>query len=208
MKMDFIWYPLLADLARPLLIGKYIKKIVNLPGEIVECGVYKGSSAIRFATFREILESQNSRKLIAFDAFGAFPPSSLAEDKAFIKEFEDIGGVGISRKDLVKSFTAKAFKNYEFIEGDILYTVPQYAEIHKELKIALLHIDVDVYDPTRIILETLFDKIVPGGILMLDDYGTVYGETKAMDEFFARNNIKYQMEKLSFYKIPVFFIKK
>jgi hypothetical protein len=50
-------------------------------------------------------------------------------------------------------------------------------------KIALLHIDVDVYDPTKVILESLWHRVVKGGILMLDDYGTVAGETGAVDNF-------------------------
>jgi len=49
------------------------KKIVHVPGDIVECGVFKGGSLIQFASFRELLENEKSRKIIGFDAFGSFP---------------------------------------------------------------------------------------------------------------------------------------
>ena len=49
------------------------KKIVNLPGDVVELGVFKGNSLIQFATFRELLENENSRKIIGFDIFDKFP---------------------------------------------------------------------------------------------------------------------------------------
>ena len=115
---------------------------------------------------------------------------------------------GHPQEELVKCFAAKYFGNYELIKGDILETVPRYANEHKELKIVLLHIDVDMYAPSRVILEQLFDRIVPGGLLVLDDYGTVYGETKAVDEFLKKNGLALRLEKLPFYKIPVFLVKK
>ena len=49
------------------------KKIVHLPGDVVELGVFKGNSLIQFATFRSLLENDKSRKIIGFDAFGTFP---------------------------------------------------------------------------------------------------------------------------------------
>ena len=49
------------------------KRILNLPGDVVELGVFKGSSFIQWATFRELLENEKSRKLIGFDTFGEFP---------------------------------------------------------------------------------------------------------------------------------------
>jgi hypothetical protein len=53
------------------------KKIVSLPGDVVECGVFKGSSLIRFLTFREILENYNSRKIYGFDVLENFPKQKI-----------------------------------------------------------------------------------------------------------------------------------
>jgi hypothetical protein len=188
----------------PKLLAHYelYKSIINLPGEIIECGVYKGASLMRFLTFREALESSYSRKIIGFDAFGKFPLQENTADNKFIKRFEEESGDGISKEELDEFIKRKKIENYELIKGDILETIPKYLETHPELKIALLHIDVDVYEPTKVILENLFSRVVKQGIIILDDYGTVDGETRAVDEFFSERNIK--IEKMPLSHVPSF----
>jgi hypothetical protein len=195
-------------LAKMLAHYELYKTIVGLPGHIVECGVYKGASFLRFATFREILESPHSRKIVGFDAFGLFPDSNEdADNKAFIRRFSVEGGDGISRESFMEVLAHKGFKNFELIEGDICLTVPQYLANHPELKIALLHVDVDVYQPTRVILEQLFDRVVKGGLVVFDDYGTVAGETRAIDEFLEKRQEEPLIEKLPISHIPAYIRK-
>jgi len=193
-------------LSKVLAHYELYKSIINLPGEVVECGVYKGASLIRFATFREALENQYSRKIIAFDAFGKFPEQDDNDDIEFVKQFESGGGNGISADELKAVFAHKAFENFEIIQGDIVETLPKYASEHPELKIALLHIDVDVYKPSKVILEHLYDKVVKGGAIIFDDYGTVAGETKAVDEYCGEKEMV--IEKLPISHLPAFVRKK
>lgn len=190
----------------PKRIGKLLahyelyKRICNLPGEVVECGVFKGASLIRFATFRNLLESAYSRKVIGFDAFGKFPSQDEQDDSDFIQAFESEAGDGISVNELEGFLQHKGFDNFELIQGDILSTVPEYVKKHPELKVSLLHIDVDVYAPSLTILENLYPRMVSGGIIVLDDYGTVSGETRAVDEFFSDKNVS--IRKLPCSHIP------
>lgn len=193
-------------------IGKFLnhleiyRKITNLPGDILEFGVYKGSSFARLIAFRDLLETQASRRVVGFDAFGKFPSEvELSTDKDFIDQFEGAGGYGISDQELREHLERKGTGNFELVKGDILKTIPQFLLDNPSLKIALLHIDVDVYEPSKVILETLWERIVPGGILMLDDYGTVEGETKAVDDFFAGKN--KTIHKPPYYHIPSYIIK-
>lgn len=181
-------------------------KIVDLPGDIVEFGVYKGTSLVRLMSFRNLLENESSRKVYGFDIFGKFPDVlELASDKDFVERFETQGGFGISKQELEMHLRTKGFSNFELIAGDIMQTLPEFVSGHKAEKIALLHIDVDVYEPSKMILETLWERVVKGGILMLDDYGTVEGETKAVDEFFSGNNAT--IRKPRFNHIPSYIIK-
>jgi hypothetical protein len=183
------------------------KNILDIPGEVLEFGVYKGTSIVRLLSFRNLLETEYSRKVIGFDVFGKFPNNLMLDsDKQFVERFENEGGDGISKTELESHLNEKGFKNFSLIEGNILDTLPEYINKNPHLKISLLHIDVDVYEPTKVILTTLWDRIVKGGILMLDDYGAVAGETKAVDEFFACQNI--QIDKPRFYHIPVYIVKK
>ena len=93
-------------LAKMLAHYELYKSIVALPGHIIECGVYKGNSFIRFCTFREIIESPYSRKIIGFDAFGKFPEPESADDKKFVEGFEREGGYGIFNGKIAGSIIA------------------------------------------------------------------------------------------------------
>ena len=195
-------------LSKMLAQYELYKTIVGLPGHIVECGVYKGASFLRLATFREILESPHSRKIIGFDAFGRFPEAMADQnDRDFIGQFSAEGGDGISRSSFIEVLSHKGFENFELIEGDICSTVPEYVVDHPELKIALLHIDVDVYQPARVILDQLFDRVVRHGLVVLDDYGVVAGETLAVDEFLQRTPPGWLVEKLSISHRPAYIRK-
>lgn len=181
-------------------------RILDLPGDILEFGVYKGCSLIRLMSYRNLLENDFSRSIYGFDVFGKFPDDlSLKNDQKFVKEFEKEGGHGICSKQLEFFLNQKGFQNYELIKGNIFDTIPRFIEENPAQKIALLHIDIDVYEPTKFILENFWDKLVSGGILMLDDYGMVEGETKAVDEFFTGKNIQIHKPKYNY--IPAFIIK-
>lgn len=200
---------LTSDLTRiPKMLAHYelYKSIINLPGHVVECGVFKGASLIRFCTYREVLESPFSRRIIGFDVFGKFPEQTDDNDQEFVERFEGAAGHGLSVEELESVFSHKGFKNYELIKGDLTDTIPDYIYNHPELKISLLHIDVDVYKPSVTILNHLFDKVVSGGLIVFDDFGTVFGETRAVDEFFSEKDVI--IEKLPISHIPSFIRKK
>ncbi|CEN83850.1 CalS11 [[Clostridium] sordellii] len=181
------------------------KKIVNIPGEVLEFGVYKGASIIRFATYRELLENTYSRKIIGFDIFGEFPKTDNDDDNKFIQRFEEQGGNGISKEALEDFIKHKKINNIELIKGNVFDTLDEFLEKNKQIKISLLHLDLNVYKPTKFILEKLYERMIPGGIIVFDDYGTVKGATDAIDEFLKEKNKK--IEKLSLCYIPSFVVK-
>lgn len=181
------------------------KRILTLPGEIVECGIFKGNSFFRLAHFRNILETQHSRKIIGFDAFGSFPPTAFQADQILREDFISEAGDGISIEEMKKILTHKRIYNYELIQGDINHTLPAYSQRNPQLKIAFLHIDTDIYEPAVTILENFYDKVVRGGVIAFDDYGTFPGETKAVDDFLLAH--KVQIQKLPLAHIPSFIIK-
>ena len=177
-------------------------------GEIVECGVFKGASLSRFAMFRELFESHDTRKIIGFDIFGKFPKTKFKADfKKRTKFIDEAGLQSISKEQLIKVLKNKGvYKNIELVKGDITKTIPKYLEKNPELRISLLNLDTDIYEPAVTILEYLYPRIVKGGILILDDYGVFPGETKAVDEYFTTKKI--EIKKFSFSKSPSYIIKK
>ena len=183
------------------------KMIKEVPGEIVECGVFKGASFLRFAMFREIFGNPFSKKIIGFDTFGKFPETNFQDDKKARNKFIDSAGEdSISKDQLFQILNQKNLNRHlNLIEGDITKTVPDYVKTNPELKISLLNLDTDIYEPAVSILENLYPRITKGGILMLDDYGTHPGETKAVDEYFQNKNI--EIKKFPFAMTPCYIIK-
>lgn len=180
--------------AEPRRLSKFIthleffKMTSDLRGEIVELGVFRGNSLFRWIKFRDLLENTYSRKIIAFDMFGNFPETNFNADKEKRKEFieETNGGTGISYDELKYLLkTQNLEKNVDLIKGDITKTLQLYVEKNPQLKISLLHIDVDLYEATKIGLELLFPYVVKGGIIIFDDYGAFPGANKAIDDFFG-----------------------
>ena len=168
------------------------RKVSGLAGDIVECGVFKGASLSRFIKFRSLLENPFSKKIVAFDTFGEFPEATYGPDvkkrELFVKE---AGSVSIDRESLIGILEKLNLnQNVELVKGDILETVPRYVADNPHLKISLLHIDVDLYEPTKVCLERLCPLVVEGGIVILDDFGAFAGANKAIDEYFADQDIE------------------
>lgn len=194
-------------------IGKIIahyelfKSAADIPGAIVEAGVFKAAAFTRFAAFRELCANPYSKKLIGFDTFGKFPKTKFSHDKKFRKRCIDAAGPSsISKQQLEEVLSKKGiYRNIELVDGDITMTVPEYVKAHPELKISLLNLDVDIYEPSVTVLKYLYPKITKGGILILDDYGVFPGETKAIDDYFK--GIKVKIRKFPFCVTPCYIVK-
>ena len=183
------------------------KLIKDLPGDVLEFGVFKGNSLIRFLTFRSIIENNFSRKVYGFDTFKEFPTQKRKNDKKLKKEFTADAGKPI-RKNILKSILdKKKFENFELVEGDVLKSLNKFLKNNPNLKISLLHLDMDVFNATNFVINKLKDRIVKNGIILIDDYGTVEGATKVIDNFLQKNK-KIELKKMSFYKVPSFIIKR
>lgn len=195
-------------IAKILAHYELFKRAVTLPGVIMEFGVFKGVSLVRLAIFRSLFSNANSIKIVGFDTFDKFPEATHENDRkhrdSFIKE---AGNLSISEHQLYESLKRRGLDtNVELIKGDICKTCPKYVEEHPELKISLLHIDVDLYEPTKVIMHQLYTKVVNDGIIIFDDYATFGGETKAIDEFFKDKFVNIQ--KFPFILRPCYMIKK
>lgn len=195
-------------LNKTLSCYELFKKTLDIPGAIIECGVFKGVSLIRWATLRDIFSDPYAKKVIGFDIFGKYPEANLPEDKLHRKSFIKGAGEGISKEQLESILVQKDITNVELIEGDIIKTVPHYTKQYPELKISLLYLDCPIYEPTLAALENFYDRIMPGGFLLLNGYAKIAhsGETKAVDSFFVNKDIS--IRRLPFSFSPCYLVKK
>jgi hypothetical protein len=201
-------------LAKFICHYELFKMVSNLPGHIVELGVFKGESLLRFAQLSEIfLTYDRSFDVIGFDNFSGFPDFHVNDGKK--EERTDKVEGGWSSKNYREELLSliNVFDNDRFapqkprirlIEGDIRKTVPEFYKSNPGTKIKLLHLDADLYEPTKIGLECLWDSLVVGGVLVLDEYGfdVFPGEAIAVDEFFKARNIKLKFQKFAFSDNP------
>ncbi len=183
------------------------KMALEVPGAVVECGVFKGASLLRFAGFRDLFGVSESKKIIGFDTFGEFPETSYADDKPYRDSFVGrAGSQSISTEQLYQVLKRKGTDRFvELVAGDIGETVPRYVKDNPELRIALLNLDTDMLEPAQIILEHLYPRIVTGGVLIVDNYATFPGETKAIDDYFKGQAVV--IKKFPFAMTPCYVVK-
>lgn len=213
---NFTAYARRIHLTRFIAHYEIFKKIIDLPGGIAELGVFRGSSFLAFAKMMEIFcPGDRSRKVIGFDHFKglqdfAEPDGANVESmgknqggwSAANYEAELLENISIFEAD---SFVPRA-KRVDIVLGDIRQTVPEYVKTHPGLRLSLLHFDCDLYEPTLIGLKALYPHVVPGGIVLFDEYGITEwaGESAAVDEFFAGQGLRIQ--KLPLLSSPGGFI--
>ena len=186
------------------------KKVINVSGDVVECGVFKGTSLARFGLMRKIFGSKKNSKIIAFDVFSdVFPTTEYKEGKIDRKIWiKNAGSSSISKKQMSKVFKKQGTKSFDLIAGDITKTLPKYIEKNPNLKISLLNIDIDFVESTFCSLEYLYPRVSKGGIILLDNYGYAHGDTKGVDLYFKKIKKKPLIQKFPFTSRPCYIVKK
>lgn len=199
---NFSIYTRRVFLKRFLAHYELFKMIQDLPGDIVELGVYRGASLLAWANFLEIRNmGDRAKKVIGFDNFFGFKEITEkdgAENARFNKVIGGFDGGAFKEQllDAIKIFDEDRFIGYkpkiEIVEGDIEKSVAKYLKEHSGLRISLLHFDCDMYKPTLTALKLLWPLVVKGGLVVFDEYGIQpwEGESNAVDEFFKNEKIR------------------
>lgn len=186
-------------LARLKFMDFIYQKIVEIPGVVMEFGTRWGQNAAYFSSLRGIYEPFNrTRKIVAFDTFSGFPKVAQQDGSC---EFMAQGSYNVSEHyeeylDSVMRFHEMEnplahIKKYELVKGDAIQTLPVYLEQNPETIISLAYFDFDIYEPTKVCLELIKNRLVKGSIVGFDELNehTMPGETLAVMEVLGLNNI-------------------
>ncbi len=162
----------------------------GIGGDVVECGVWRGGSMQAVALLLTQLGAAD-RGLHLFDTFEGMPPPTEVDRRDGIAASDLLAARGKDDRmwavagldDVRKAMSETEYPVHlvHFHQGMVEDTVPDEAPE----QIALLRLDTDWYESTRHELEHLYDRLSPGGVLILDDYGDWEGARRATDEFFA-----------------------
>jgi len=194
------------------------RNIINIPGDIVELGVYRGATLLTWAHLLEIRNmGDRAKKVVGFENFSGFTELDLkdgVEDYKYDKKLHGCSGSRFKSQllDIIDIFNADRFIPYkeriELVEGDIEQTIPEYVENNPGMRISLLNIDCDTYRPSKVALETLWPLITKGGIVVLDEYSIRpwEGESRAVDEFFEDKAV--EIRKFDWISYPGAYIVK
>ena len=176
----------------------------QVPGAIVECGVWKGGSMMAVA-FTLLSLGVTTRDLYLFDTFaGMVPPGPMdrrfddASAEQLLREADPADSASVwTVSNLAEVRAAMGSTGYppdrvNLVEGRVEVTVPEKAPP----TIGLLRLDTDWYESTRHELIHLFPRLSPGGVLILDDYGFWQGAKRAVDEYFAETGVPILLARI------------
>ena len=177
----------------------YLKRSLDLPGDICEFGVANGATSVLLAH-----EMRNTdKKLWLFDSFeGLSQPSkedSLINDifkLGSMSKYE--GAMSYPSREVIERLQRIKFpkRRVKIVKGFIENTVRIKENLPK--KIALVYIDFDLYSPIKISLLTVDALLVKGGVIIIDDYGFFSSGVKlAVDEFLAKKNYSFTLPSYS-----------
>lgn len=176
----------------------------RLPGDFVECGVWRGGSSMAAAlTFMEM--GDTSRDLWLFDTFEGMPPPQAVDVRydgvsaqalldSHARTTDDHYWAVAPLEDVNANLTAIGYprEKWHCIKGRVEETIPAQAPA----SIALLRLDTDWYESTKHELEHLYRRVTPGGVIIIDDYGWYDGARKAVDEFLGTLAFKPLLNRL------------
>lgn len=194
---NFPIYTRRVDMAR--FLGKYelFRDAVQVPGYFVEIGVYKGEGLLTWAKLLDMhCPADRLRRVIGFDNFAGF--TSLHDKDGPLAPQADkiVGGWNPAGAKDDLEFFISLFQHdrflphaslIELVEGDVCATAKAYAQANPGLRIALLNLDVDLYEPTLAALEALYPLVSPGGVVVIDEYGVKHwpGPSLAVRDYFG-----------------------
>jgi hypothetical protein len=196
-------------LTKVLFVDEAYRLILNQPGIIVEFGTWWGQNLVLFENLRAIYEPFNqSRRVVGFDTFRGYPAISEKDRSSDTIKVAD--NYHNFLEDLIdyheKNNVLAAVKKHELVEGDVAETAPAYFAKNDDVVIALAYFDMALYEPTKAALQAIKPHLVPGSVLMLDEFNNrdYPGETRAFKEVFK--DVSYRVKKSNFMTDRTFII--
>ena len=198
-------------LVKFLVMSELYQRVLNIPGEIHEYGVWWGQNLVLLENLRAIYEPFNKQRVIVgFDSFQGYTHPLGSEDGVHASEvFDDeTYSTGSDYKDYLgellethegSNVLGHVKGIHRLIEGDVAKTAPQYFEDHPESFVALAYLDMGPYEPTKAALKALLPRLLPGSVLLMDQltWSESPGEAIAFKEVFKEVN--YTIEKCTLY---------
>ena len=208
MFLNFTKYVRRHELARFMVQYELFKRVADIKGSIVECGVYQGAGVMAWAKLSETLEPYNFlRKVYGFDTFEGFPSiadadltgsGAVAEVGHLRPEYNTYDEIKECIAALEETRLLKHQEKVQLVKGDAMVTIPEFLKKNQHVLVSLLYLDFDLYEPTLLALKEFLPRMPKGSIIAFDELHDPKwpGETRALLEAVNLNN--YCLECLPF----------
>ena len=179
------------DVQRFLYFYRLFQRIEGLDGDVVECGVWRGRSLLWLSIFAR--EEQRGRKVWGFDTFEGFPAPTGEDQSTRRVESGELSDTSIP---YVSNLLLRAGLDRPFVTSQITLIQGLFQASLSKYRgegIAFLNLDVDLHDSYRTCLEQLYPRVVPGGVVVFDEYLNTKehikfpGAQRAIDEYLGQD---------------------
>jgi len=195
----------MTSMERMYALYKAVEYIVNarIPGDLVECGVWRGGSCM-LGALALMQRNDTARRIYLYDTFAGMaeptdmdirwdgePQKAIWEKK---KRGESSAWCEATMEEVERNMNATGYprENIVFVKGKVEETIPDVLPAH----VALLRLDTDWHESTRHELRHLFPRLATGGVLILDDYGYFKGVAEATDTYFREHGVPMLLQRV------------
>lgn len=189
------------DMTRLLACYEIFKRVLNVKGSVIDCGVFRGFTLMSWAHFSAVMEPNNlTRRIYGFDTFEGFPKIG-ARDRNHYRQpapgelsshaYEELEG-------LIKAYDKNRFLGHvekvRLIKGDVSKTIPDFIKQNPHLVVSLLFLDFDLYEPTRVAIQNFVPRMPKGAVIAFDELDNPIwpGETSALMETLGVRKLKIE----------------
>ena len=184
------------NIMRVLHYNEIYRKIIDVPGDILDFGVHFGASSAVLLNLRGIYEPYNvSRKVWVFDTFeglmGVSPDDPKAKEGSYSvpKSYDEVLEKILECHEGFSPISH--IKKFEIVKGDARKTFPKWLKENPGSLISLLHLDMDLYEPTAEVLQAALPRLTKGSIIVFDELTEKFfpGEAKAVIDTVGASNV-------------------
>ena len=173
-------------LARTVEILDIFRSVLDVEGDIAEFGSHKGANVMYLAKLAQIYGALDKKRIHCFESFEGLTNFAAEDGVQQGNEGRYQGNLELLNNVIDLFGYDKAIQIHQ---GFIEKTLPAFLQQNPGHKFSFVYYDADLYEPCKVVLDLLHDKLSIGGVFVFDEYGLEEwpGETRAVDEFVAEN---------------------
>jgi len=198
----------ISNLSRHIAISDLLRSTLGVPGHVAEFGSWRGANVVFMAKLLRIFDPMGSKIVHCFESFEGLDKFSKEDnDEAKLKKGKYKGSYE-KLMDVISLYQLN--DEIEIHKGRIEDVLPETLTKNKALTFSFVYCDVDLYDPTKLVIESLHDRLSKNGLFVFDEwnYENFQGEGKAVNEFLKVNSSKYEIQHVKHTRQPSLVLKK